>query len=237
MPRLRRIRPDSCLQIALARIEADTANSGGMRTVCAKVPATGEMWCDHFAQGGRSDATYRVRADALWSAAGIVEGSGHSMSGIRIAIGSDHAGFRLKEALKRWIATAGHVAIDVGTDGGESVDYPDFGYAVADAVASGECDRGVVICGTGIGISIAANRRPSIRAALCHDAATARLAREHNDANVLALGARVIDEDTARECLAVFLTTGYEGGRHDRRVAKLSSDQRTQKGVIERVDQ
>ena len=159
------------------------------------------------------------------------------MSGIRIAIGSDHAGFRLKEALKRWIATAGHVAVDVGTDSGESVDYPDFGYAVADSVARGECERGVVICGTGIGISIAANRRASIRAALCHDIATTRLAREHNDANVLALGARVIDEEVAKECLAVFLTTDYEGGRHDRRVAKLSTGQPADKGVIERVDQ
>ncbi len=159
------------------------------------------------------------------------------MSGLRIAIGSDHAGYQLKHALKRWIAAEGHVVIDVGTDGSDSVDYPDFGYAVADAVTAGEADRGIVICGTGIGISIAANRRANIRAALCHDATTARLAREHNDANVLALGARVIDEDTAKACLATFLTTAYEGGRHDRRVSKLSPDHRAQKGVMERVDQ
>ena len=156
---------------------------------------------------------------------------------MRIAIGSDHAGYRLKDVLKGWITAAGHVAIDVGTDSSESVDYPDFGYAVADAVTNGEADRGLVICGTGIGISIAANRRANIRAALCHDASTARLAREHNDANVLALGARVVDEDTAKECLAVFLATGYEGGRHDRRVAKLSADSHVQKGVTDRVDQ
>ena len=112
---------------------------------------------------------------------------------------------------------------ELGTDGPDSVDYPDFAAALADAIASGRADRGVLVCGTGIGISIAANRNPAVRAALCHDATTARLSREHNDANVLVLGARLIGEEVARDCLSVFLSTKYEGGRHDRRVAKLSA--------------
>lgn len=164
-----------------------------------------------------------------------------SAAQMKIAISSDHAGFRLKETLRRWIDAAGYASIDLGTYSDESVDYPDYGYAVAQAVASGDARWGVVICGTGIGISIAANRHARIRAALCHDSATARLARQHNDANVLALGARILDEETAKDCLATFLSTPYEGGRHDRRVAKLSpgesTQDRPQEGVIQRVDE
>lgn len=145
------------------------------------------------------------------------------MSGGMFAIASDHAGYELKEALKASLDDHGQQVLDLGTDGPESVDYPDFAAALADAIASGRADRGVLVCGTGIGISIAANRNPAVRAALCHDATTARLSREHNDANVLVLGARLIGEEVARDCLSVFLTTQYEGGRHDRRVAKLSA--------------
>jgi ribose 5-phosphate isomerase B len=138
-----------------------------------------------------------------------------------IALASDHAGFPLKEELKVVLQDQGYPVLDLGTDGTQSVDYPDFASAMAEAITSGRAGRGVLICGTGIGISIAANRHRGIRAALCHDATTARLSRQHNNANVLALGARVTGPDVAKECLEVFLNTGYEGGRHDRRLAKL----------------
>lgn len=138
-----------------------------------------------------------------------------------IAIASDHAGYPLKEALKESLHRAGRQVLDLGTNGPESVDYPDFAHALAEAVLSGAAARGVVICGTGIGVSIAANRHPGVRAALCHDITSARLARQHNDANVLALGARMIGPEVAQDCLDAFLNTAYEGGRHDRRLAKL----------------
>jgi ribose 5-phosphate isomerase B len=138
-----------------------------------------------------------------------------------IAIASDHAGFALKEALKESLTRAGRQVLDLGTHGPESVDYPDYARALAEAVASGAAARGVVICGTGIGVSIAANRHRGIRAALCHDITSTRLARRHNDANVLALGARMIGPEVAADCLEAFLDTPYEGGRHDRRLAKL----------------
>ncbi len=139
-----------------------------------------------------------------------------------IAIASDHAGFERKALLIEEIARLGFTALDLGTHNTESVDYPDYGKKVADAVANGEAALGVVICGSGIGISIAANRNPKIRAALCHSEETARLARQHNDANVLALGARITDEPTSIVCLRAFLTTPFEGGRHTTRVNKLS---------------
>jgi len=138
-----------------------------------------------------------------------------------VAIASDHAGFALKEALKAELALLGRTVLDLGTDGTASVDYPDFGRACAEAVASGRASRGVVVCGTGIGISIAVNRNPAVRAALCHDATSARLAREHNDANILALGARLIGDEVAKECVRVFLSTAFAAGRHVPRVAKL----------------
>jgi ribose 5-phosphate isomerase B len=139
-----------------------------------------------------------------------------------VAVAADHAGFPLKETLKGDLAALGFNIVDLGTDGPASVDYPDFANRMAEALRRGAVERGVVICGTGIGISIAANRHPHVRAALCHDATGARLARQHNDANVLALGARLISEEVARECLKVFLETPFEGGRHASRVAKLS---------------
>jgi ribose 5-phosphate isomerase B len=143
------------------------------------------------------------------------------MPDLTIAIAADHAGYSLKEILKSDLLAAGYETIDLGTDGPASVDYPDFARAVADAIESGRADRAVLICGTGIGISIAANRNPVVRAALCSDTTAARLARQHNNANVLALGARMIGAEVARDCLNVFLGTDYEGGRHDLRVAKL----------------
>ena len=139
-----------------------------------------------------------------------------------IAIGSDHAGFDLKAKLVAELKSSGYQVQDLGTnDATTSVDYPDFGSAVAEVVASGKADAGVVVCGTGIGISIAANRHPGIRAALCHDETSARLCREHNDANVLALGARLIGEAVAKDCLYTFLNTEFAGERHARRVQKL----------------
>ncbi len=144
------------------------------------------------------------------------------MAGATIAVASDHAGFDLKELLKRDLQQAGHDVLDLGTNSTESVDYPDFGKAMAEAIASGRAERGVLVCGTGIGISIAANRHPQVRAALVHDVTSARLSREHNDANVIAFGQRLIGVEAAREALKIFLATKFEGGRHVGRVAKLS---------------
>jgi len=144
------------------------------------------------------------------------------MPGGAIAVASDHAGFDLKEILKRDLQEAGLEVLDLGTNSTQSVDYPDFGMAMADAVASGKAERGVLVCGTGIGISMAANRNPKVRAALVHDVTSARLSRLHNDANVVAFGQRLIGSETAREALKVFLGTEFEGGRHANRVAKLS---------------
>jgi len=139
-----------------------------------------------------------------------------------IAVASDHAGVELKDVVKTELEAMGHTVLDLGTDGSDSVDYPDYANALAAALGDGRAGRGVLICGTGIGISIAANRHRHIRAALCHDGTSARLARAHNDANVLALGARVIAADAAKECLHAFFTTGFEAGRHARRVGKLN---------------
>jgi len=140
-----------------------------------------------------------------------------------IAIASDHAGYALKATLVRELTELGYEVLDLGTaNGTESVDYPDFAAKVVGAIEDGETDRGVLVCGTGLGISMAANRHRAVRAAPCHDETSARLARLHNDANVLALGARLIGEETARDCLKAFLATEFEGGRHERRVAKMS---------------
>jgi ribose 5-phosphate isomerase B len=142
---------------------------------------------------------------------------------MRIALASDHAGFSLKDELAAWLRDSGHVVIDLGTNGPESVDYPEFGARLASAVASGEAERGVAVCGSGIGISIAANRNPHCRCARVDDPLSARLSREHNDANVIALGARLVGIDMAKACVAAFLGTEFGGGRHQRRVDKLST--------------
>ncbi|UUX50234.1 ribose 5-phosphate isomerase B [Nisaea acidiphila] len=143
------------------------------------------------------------------------------MTGNVIVIGSDHAGYSLKQVLVAYLKDKGWEVFDVGTHGADSVDYPDFGAAVAKALKEGKSNRGIVVCGSGIGISIAANRHDWVRAALCHDITSARLCRQHNDANVLALGARLIGEEVAKDCVDVFLATDFEGGRHQRRVDKL----------------
>lgn len=143
------------------------------------------------------------------------------MSKNTIVLAADHAGYELKNLLKQDLEEMGYEVLDLGTNASDSVDYPDFGKALAEAVADGKAGRGVLVCGTGIGISIAANRNPAVRAAVCHDETSARLAREHNDANVLALGARLIGPEVARDCLRTFLQTEFGGGRHSGRVAKL----------------
>ncbi len=140
-----------------------------------------------------------------------------------IAIASDHAGFQLKETLKAEIISLGYNVIDLGTNSTNSVDYPDYGYKLASEVSSGKADLGVAICGSGVGISIAANRKPKIRAVLAQTAEVAKLGRQHNNANVLALGARIISEDMAKEIVRMFLSTPFEGGRHENRVIKLGS--------------
>ena len=138
-----------------------------------------------------------------------------------VALGCDHAGWALKEQLKAWLIQAGHQVLDLGTHSPESVDYPDYAFQVAESVANGKAERGVLVCGTGIGMAMAANKIPGVRAAFCPDLFTARLSREHNDANVLALGGRLIGGGLAIEILETWLATSFEGGRHSRRIAKI----------------
>lgn len=143
---------------------------------------------------------------------------------MRIAVGSDHGGFRLKEEVTRWLAEQGLEYHDFGCFSSDSVDYPDIALRLAKSVAAGEHSLGILMCGTGIGVSIAANKVKGVRAALCHDTYSARMAREHNDANVLAMGGRVIGPDLAREIVRTFLAAGYGGeARHARRLAKISA--------------
>ncbi|HEX7656483.1 MAG TPA: ribose 5-phosphate isomerase B [Sphingomonas sp.] len=143
---------------------------------------------------------------------------------MRIAIASDHAAVALKQVLADWLRESGHEVEDLGPDGTASVDYPDYGYKLAAAVASGAADRGIALCGSGIGISIAVNRNPHVRCALVSEPLSAALAREHNDANVIAMGARLTGEDMAKACVTAFLSTAFAGGRHAARVAKLGLD-------------
>ncbi|HEX6121339.1 MAG TPA: ribose 5-phosphate isomerase B [Dongiaceae bacterium] len=138
-----------------------------------------------------------------------------------IAIASDHAGFELKAQLKHELSALGFAPLDLGTESANSVDYPDFADRLAAAIKDGKARRGILVCGTGIGISMAANRHRHLRAAVVHDVTGARLTRQHNNANVLCLGARLTGADVAKDCLKVFLTTDFEGGRHENRVAKL----------------
>jgi ribose 5-phosphate isomerase B len=142
---------------------------------------------------------------------------------VKIAIGSDHAGFALKEVVLAHLRELGHEVHDFGTHSLESVDYPDFARLVAQGVAAGQFERGIVLCGTGIGVSIAANKVRGIRAALCHDAYSARMSRQHNNANVLALGGRVLGEGLALDIVDTWLAAGYDGGRHERRLAKIAA--------------
>lgn len=142
---------------------------------------------------------------------------------MKIAIASDHAAVALKAELAQWLREQGHEVEDLGTSGEESVDYPDFGYKLAEHVAAGKAERGVALCGTGVGISIAVNRNPAVRCALVTEPVSARLARDHNDANIIALGARIVGPELAKGCIEAFLATPFGGDRHARRVAKLST--------------
>ena len=142
---------------------------------------------------------------------------------MRIAIASDHAGFKLKEAVKGFIRELGHEYHDFGPGDTEAVDYPDFAFKVADTIIKGESEQGILICGSGIGMSITANKINGIRAALCHDVFSAKSARAHNDANVLCMGERVIGLGLAREIVNAYFSTGFDGGRHSRRLEKLHS--------------
>ena len=143
---------------------------------------------------------------------------------IQILLGSDHAGLELKEIITAFLSSRGIVCEDAGTFGNESVDYPDFAHQVAQTVSSGRVPKGILICGTGIGMSIAANRFPKVRAALCNDLFTAKMARAHNDANILALGGRVVGPGLALAIVEAFLDTPFEKGRHARRIRKLEVD-------------
>jgi ribose 5-phosphate isomerase B len=139
-----------------------------------------------------------------------------------IAIASDHAAFDLKAALVDWLRAEGHDVRDLGPETADSVDYPDYGYKLAEAIAAGDAAKGIAICGSGIGISIAVNRHPAARCALVSEMLSAKLAREHNDANIIALGARLIGIEQAKACVTAFLSTDFAGDRHQRRVDKLS---------------
>ena len=141
---------------------------------------------------------------------------------MRIAVGADHRGFALKEELKAWLAARGHAVLDCGTDSTERVDYPVYAFKVADAVSRRGAERGILICSTGIGMSIAANRFSKVRAALCSSARLARLSREHNDANVLCLGADFVSVAGARRIVGAWLKADFAGGRHSRRLAKIA---------------
>ena len=143
-----------------------------------------------------------------------------------VALGADHAGFELKEALKAWLIDQSYQVLDYGTHSTDSVDYPDYAAQVADAVADQKVERGVLVCGTGIGMTIAANKVPGVRAALCSDLYTARMSREHNDANVLALGGRLMSAEMAVDILRMWLAADFAGGRHLRRVDKIAEIER-----------
>lgn len=141
---------------------------------------------------------------------------------MKIGIGSDHGGYDLKEIIKEHLKSEGIEVIDYGANSGESVDYPDYGQKVGEAVVSGECDRGIVLCGTGIGISIAANKVKGVRCALCSDPFSAKMARMHNDANVISLGGRVLGDALAKDIVDSWLKSEFEGGRHERRINKIA---------------
>ena len=142
---------------------------------------------------------------------------------MRIALASDHAAIELKAALRDWLIEEGHEVADLGPDSADSVDYPDYGYKLASVVTDGTAERGIALCGSGIGISISINRNPAVRCALVSEPLSAALAREHNDANCIALGARLTGVDMAKACVTAFLNTEFAGGRHQRRVDKLSN--------------
>ena len=142
---------------------------------------------------------------------------------MKIAVAADHGGLNLKNEIKNYLNVNGYETVDFGTDSTESCDYPDFALPAAEAVASGKCDRGIIICSTGIGVSIVANKVPGVRCAHCHDSYCAEFTRRHNDANVLAMGEKVVGAGYALEIVDIFLKTAFEGGRHQRRVEKITA--------------
>lgn len=142
---------------------------------------------------------------------------------MRIALSADHAGFEMKDQLADWLRADGHEVVDLGTNGPESVDYPRYGALLAEALADGRADRGITVCGSGIGVAIAANRNPACRCAQVAEPLSASLARRHNDANAIALGARLIGIEMAKACVTAFLTSDFLGGRHQRRVEQLAN--------------
>jgi ribose 5-phosphate isomerase B len=150
-------------------------------------------------------------------------GSGRAVSASAVALGADHAGWELKEALKSWLIDHGYEVLDFGTHSPDPVDYPDYAAQVGEAVASSKVERGVLVCGTGIGMAIAANKVPGVRAAVCPDVYAARMSREHNDANVLALGRRLLGAADAVDILRTWLETSFADGRHRRRVDKIAA--------------
>lgn len=173
---------------------------------------------------GQSPAIYRACATELSHyVPQAVERFWREVFALPIALGADHGGFKLKEEIKNWLEEKNYKYQDYGTFSPESCDYPDLALAVAEAVASGECTKGIIICGTGIGVSIVANKVPGIRAALCHDTFSAKASREHNDANILTLGERVIGRGLALEIVETWLGASFRGGRHQRRVDKIKA--------------
>lgn len=151
-----------------------------------------------------------------------------------IAIGSDHAAFEFKKAIKAYLTEKGYEVRDFGTCGPERVDYCDFGFRVGEAVAQGKCEKGLIFCGTGVGISIAANKVSGIRCVVCSEPYSAKLSREHNDTNMLALGARVVGIELAKMIVDVWLTTNFEGGRHGERIRKIAAYEEAQKDTVSR---
>jgi RpiB/LacA/LacB family sugar-phosphate isomerase len=141
---------------------------------------------------------------------------------VRVVLGADHRGYELKEALKRWLVAHGHAVVDMGPDDADRVDYPNYAFRVAEAVARRRAERGVLVCSTGVGMSIAANKVRGVRAALVDSARLARFAREHNDSNVLCLGADITGPAAAKRILGIWLRTGFAGGRHARRLARIA---------------
>jgi len=142
---------------------------------------------------------------------------------MKIALGADHGGFELKEKVKTYLIKKGYEVLDLGTNSTDSVDYPEFGHTVGHAVVDKKAEFGIVVCGTGIGISIAANKVPGVRAALCTNTTMARLTREHNNANILAMGGRIVGDVLALEMVDIFLTTEFQGGRHENRINKIEN--------------
>jgi len=177
-----------------------------------------------FARIGRSVVSCLTPASDIWygwAFSTIIRAMPEALPSDTVAVAADHGGFALKTTLVALLRERGTDVLDLGATSAEPVDYPDFAHALAAAIETGRAARGLLVCGSGIGMSIAANRHAGVRAALCHDGLTARLARQHNDANVLVLGGRIIGVEVAKECLFTFLATPFEGGRHARRVAKL----------------